>query len=135
GGGGQSKSSKKKKKTKAKPKGKGKAKKSGAGAPSVSGPRADGGGGAQALGSTAAATTSSAVAPERKTRGLRAEGGCHGRRVTFGNVSILELTRDVGGCGVPTDGSWSLALGAPIRETEVDVDGYEKDKEEVKKKK
>lgn len=51
--------------------------------------------------------------------------------VTFGNVTLLEFTRDVGGCTVPSDGTWALSLGLPFRETRVDVDGYEASKAEV----
>lgn len=51
--------------------------------------------------------------------------------VTFGRVNLLEFTRDVGGCGVPSDGTWGLALGLPFRETMVDVDGYEASKAQV----
>lgn len=51
--------------------------------------------------------------------------------VTFGDVTLLEFTRDVGGCTVPSDGTWALSLGLPFRETRVDVDGYEASKAEV----
>lgn len=51
--------------------------------------------------------------------------------VTFGYVSLLEFTRDVGGCAVPGDGTWGLALGLPFRESVVEVDGYEASKAEV----
>lgn len=52
--------------------------------------------------------------------------------VSFGNVRMLEFTRDVGGCGVPSEGTWSLSLGLPFRETSVDVDEYEVAKVEVR---
>lgn len=52
--------------------------------------------------------------------------------VTFSHVRMLEFTRDVGGCAVPSDGTWGLALGLPFRETMVDVDGYEASKAEVR---
>lgn len=51
--------------------------------------------------------------------------------VTFDSVTLIEFTRDVGGCTVPSDGTWALSLGLPFRETRVDVDGYEASKAEV----
>ncbi|CAN0079749.1 unnamed protein product [Scytosiphon promiscuus] len=51
--------------------------------------------------------------------------------VAFGDVNLLEFTRDVGGCGVPGDGTWGLSLGMLFRETVVDVDGYEASKTEI----
>ena len=64
-------------------------------------------------------------------KGVRKEKGKNAPNVTFGDVSLVEFTRDVGGCAVPSEGTWALALGLPFRETRVDVDGYEASKAEV----
>lgn len=69
-----------------------------------------------------AAANRSTAAAKRARRALH---------VTFGHVLMLEFTRDVGGCGVPSEGTWGLALGLPFRETMVEVDGYEASKAEV----
>lgn len=98
-----------KKKKKSKSKGKNKAKKVCTG----------GGGGGGAVNKDAASTKATAT---RHTSTLN---------VTFGHIRMLEFTRDVGGCGVPAEGTWGLALGIPFRETMVDVDGYEASKAEV----
>ncbi|CAM9582436.1 unnamed protein product [Pylaiella littoralis] len=88
---------------------------------------------------------STPVAYEEVAAGSKASEGASGKakrakkqepqqlkkEVTFGRVNLLEFTRDVGGCGVPSDGTWGLSLGLPFRETEVDVDGYEASKDEI----
>ena len=76
--------------------------------------------------STSSSLSSKATSKRARTRKQR-----KALNVTFGCVRLLEFTRDVGGCGVPTDGTWGLALGLPFRETLVEVDGYEASKAEV----
>ncbi|CAN0158460.1 unnamed protein product, partial [Ectocarpus sp. 8 AP-2014] len=66
-----------------------------------------------------------------RVKAKRAKGGKK-LSVSFGRVNLVEFTRDVGGCGVPSDGTWGLALGLPFRETVVDVDGYETSRAEVR---
>ncbi|CAB1110142.1 unnamed protein product [Ectocarpus sp. CCAP 1310/34] len=65
-----------------------------------------------------------------RIKAKRAKGGKK-LSVSFGRVNLVEFTRDVGGCGVPSDGTWGLALGLPFRETVVDVDGYEASRTEI----
>ncbi|CAM9848298.1 unnamed protein product [Ectocarpus fasciculatus] len=80
-----------------------------------------------------------AAATSTRRRGTTAGAGVKAKRakggkklsVSFGRVNLVEFTRDVGGCGVPSDGTWGLALGLPFRETVVDVDGYETSRSEI----
>ena len=142
-------SSKKKKKNKAKGKG-GKPKKAcpGKGTPSsnelpaveggataaaaaAAAAAADDGGGAGAGADADASSSSTASSSKAVAKRSRSNKQRKALNVTFGCVRLLEFTRDVGGCGVPGDGTWGLALGLPFRETSVEVDGYEASKTEV----
>ena len=133
-------SSKKKKKSKAKGKGGGKTKKlcPGKGTPSsndllTAGREKGGATAAGAAGGVSAETDASASSKAAAKRARRNKQR-KALNVTFGCVRLLEFTRDVGGCGVPGDGTWGLALGLPFRETSVEVDGYEASKTEVSRK-
>lgn len=50
----------------------------------------------------------------------------------FGPVTVLEFERDIGGCGVPGDGSWALALGDKVfAESCMSLEAHEAEREGI----